>query len=74
MNDRILPVDETLSKTGYKARNSLHNAVEKHGFPEPVQVGPNRIGWWESEVDEWLKARPRGYLAPVAQPRETEAA
>ena len=26
-------------------------------FPKRVRLGPNRVGWVESEVDEWLRER-----------------
>lgn len=32
--------------------------LEKAGkFPERVKLGPNRVGWVESEVLEWLEQR-----------------
>lgn len=32
--------------------------LEKAGkFPRRVQLGPNRVGWVESEVLEWLEQR-----------------
>ena len=32
--------------------------LEKVGqFPKRVQLGPNRVGWVESEVLEWLEQR-----------------
>ena len=32
--------------------------LERAGkFPKRVQLGPNRVGWIESEVDEWMTAR-----------------
>ena len=32
--------------------------LEKAGlFPKRVQLGPNRVGWVEAEVLEWLEAR-----------------
>jgi len=32
--------------------------LEKAGrFPKRVQLGPCRVGWVESEVLEWVKAR-----------------
>ena len=32
--------------------------LEKAGqFPKRVQLGPNRVGWLESEVLEWLNER-----------------
>lgn len=32
--------------------------LEKAGqFPKRVQLGPNRVGWVEAEVLEWLRTR-----------------
>ena len=32
--------------------------LEKAGkFPKRIQLGPNRVGWVESEVLEWLQVR-----------------
>ena len=32
--------------------------LEKAGtFPKRIQLGPNRVGWLESEVLEWLQER-----------------
>lgn len=32
--------------------------LEKAGlFPKRVQLGPNRVGWVESEVLDWLELR-----------------
>jgi prophage regulatory protein len=32
--------------------------LEKAGsFPKRVQLGPNRVGWVESEVLDWLEER-----------------
>lgn len=63
----ILTVKQTLAKTGYRSRNTLAAKVETEGFPAPVQVGANRIGFDADEVDRWLASRPRGFLQPVAQ-------
>jgi prophage regulatory protein len=62
---KILPTTETLAKVGVKSRNTVHDWVKSQDFPKPVQLGGNRIGWIESEVDAWLAKRPRGFLAPV---------
>lgn len=35
-------------------------------FPAPVQLGPNSIGWYEDEIEDWLKSRPR--VSYAAQP------
>jgi len=32
--------------------------LEKAGtFPKRIQLGPNRVGWVESEVLDWLQTR-----------------
>lgn len=32
--------------------------LEKAGeFPKRIQLGPNRVGWVEAEVMEWLQTR-----------------
>ncbi|WP_421702399.1 helix-turn-helix transcriptional regulator [Aliiroseovarius sp.] len=42
--------------------------LEKAGqFPKRVKLGPNRVGWVESEVLEWLKVR----LAERKNPTDT---
>lgn len=34
---------------------------EKAGkFPRRVRIGPNAVGWFEDEIQEWLESRPRG--------------
>ncbi|MFN3889593.1 MAG: helix-turn-helix transcriptional regulator [Beijerinckiaceae bacterium] len=39
--------------------SSQHVArLEKAGqFPKRVQLGPNRVGWVESEIMDWLQQR-----------------
>tara|TARA_R110002110_G_C13338488_1_gene707478 strand:- start:57 stop:404 length:348 start_codon:yes stop_codon:yes gene_type:complete len=61
----LLTVKETLAKTGYRSRNTLAAKVRNEGFPPPVQVGSNRLGFDAGEVDAWLASRPRGFLCPV---------
>ena len=51
-----------LSKQGVREKclySPAHIArLEKAGtFPRRVQLGAGRVGWLESEVEDWLKAR-----------------
>jgi predicted DNA-binding transcriptional regulator AlpA len=27
-------------------------------FPAAIRLSPNRVGWHEDAIDEWLKSRP----------------
>ena len=47
--------------------------VKAGTFPAPVQLGPNSIGWYEDEIDQWLADRPRVDYAPSPGPAETVA-
>ena len=47
------------AKTGYSY--STFNRLEKVGkFPQRVILGPRAVGWFEDEVDLWVKDRIRG--------------
>ena len=35
----------------------IRELIKKGKFPRRVQVGGKRVGFVESEIDEWLKAR-----------------
>ncbi|MEI4234546.1 helix-turn-helix transcriptional regulator [Roseovarius sp. D22-M7] len=55
----------TLSKRQLKELvlySSQHIAwLEKSGkFPKRVKLGPNRVGWVEDEVLDWLQSRLEG--------------
>ena len=40
-------------------RMTLMRAIERHGFPEAVELGPNRVAWDLDEIGTWLASRPR---------------
>jgi prophage regulatory protein len=60
--DRLLPLPEIERIVPYTRQHVAR--MEKAGrFPQRVQLGPNRVAWWESEVLAWAHGRPRGLLA-----------
>ena len=64
----ILHLDEVIARTG-KSRTTLWRDVRAGRFPAPVKVGANRIGWLETEVDEWQESLPRIWQ-PAAKAQE----
>ena len=53
---RILLSPEIEQKTGLS--DTTRWRLERRGeFPARVQLSPGRIGWIESQIDEWLLAR-----------------
>jgi prophage regulatory protein len=58
-NRRILVWAEVDTKVPYCRQHVLR--LEGRGeFPQRVQIGPGRVGWWSDEVDQWLASRTRG--------------
>jgi prophage regulatory protein len=44
-------------------------------FPVPIEIGPNKLGWFEDEVDAWMASRPRRtYGAESEATKEYETA
>ena len=58
--DRILRLPEIIRMAGIsRSRIYVYMARETDPFPRSVQLGPNMVGWRESEVAAWLAARAR---------------
>jgi prophage regulatory protein len=56
MTIRILRLPDVIHRTGM-SRSAIY-AHEKNGtFPKRVQLSARSVGWIESEVEAWLKAR-----------------
>jgi predicted DNA-binding transcriptional regulator AlpA len=58
-------------------RATLRRHIATEGFPEPIVLGPNSVGWVMDEVRAWFAARPRGQapqpLRTKTLPRAGEA-
>ena len=69
---RIIRKRVVLQRTGYSDATIWRK--EKAGqFPERVQLSPDgmAVGWYEDEVDEWIRSRIRG---PGKQPASAKRA
>jgi prophage regulatory protein len=42
-----------------KSRVQLWRDIRAERFPAPIEVGPNSIAWFSSEIEAWKAARPR---------------
>ncbi len=36
---------------------TLWRWTRRKGFPAPIKLGPNSVGWIEAEINDWLAAR-----------------
>jgi prophage regulatory protein len=64
--DRLLQWPDVARIVPYTRQHA--GRLEKAGqFPQRVQLGANKVAWWESEILAWAKSRPRGALSNLPQ-------
>ncbi len=53
---KLLTKTEVRNRVCYSPQHVAR--LEKAGlFPKRIQLGPNRVGWVEEEIDAWIQAR-----------------
>ncbi|WP_259053393.1 helix-turn-helix transcriptional regulator [Methylohalomonas lacus] len=55
-SERLIRRPEVLKITGL-SRSSLYERISEGAFPSPIRIGPNRVAWIASEVDQWVQDR-----------------
>lgn len=64
----IIRWPEVHRRTG-RSRTQAWRDIRNSKFPAPIQLGPNAIGWYEDEIEDWQNNRPRvAYAAEAASP------
>lgn len=53
---RVLRKNEAAARVGYHPVHVMRLA-KADKFPKPIKLGPNSVGFLESEVDDWIAAR-----------------
>jgi prophage regulatory protein len=55
---KLIPYSDLKEKKGIKYSRAHVSRLEKADkFPKHVNLGPQSIGWLESEVDDWIAAK-----------------
>lgn len=54
---RFLTIEEVCELTSY-CKQTIYRHERKGTFPKRRQLGENRVGYLESEVEDWCKSRP----------------
>jgi len=79
----VISRQATASKCGKHVATTYRMQATDPDFPKPIQLSPNRVGFYEDEVDSWLAKRPRiqppvyvdsrpGRQRIASQPRQRE--
>lgn len=54
---RLLRLALVEERTSLK-KSSIYDRIRAGTFPAPVSLGGQAVAWVESQVNEWIKARP----------------
>jgi prophage regulatory protein len=54
---RLIRKPAAKDKAGFTADSTLYDAMNRLGFPRPVNIGEHAVAWVEEEVDDWIAAR-----------------
>ena len=59
---RILNSNEVVKKIGL-SEVTIWRRERDGSFPKRINLSERRVGWVESEIEDWLGSRPRGICA-----------
>lgn len=51
--DRLLRLNEVLHTTGL-GKNTVYRRIREGTFPKQVRIGPNSVGWRQSDIAQWM--------------------
>ena len=55
---KILKLKEIVQLTGL-SRVTVWRLEQRQEFPEKIALSPNRVGWLEQDIMDWINSRPR---------------
>jgi predicted DNA-binding transcriptional regulator AlpA len=56
-NDRFISAREVAVLISY-SHHSMPRKMKEPGFPKARRLSPHRIGWLESEIQDYIRSRP----------------
>jgi prophage regulatory protein len=54
--ERLLTISQVCDRVPY-SRVHIYRLIKRGQFPDRVRVGPNRVGWREAAVQEWIRSK-----------------
>ena len=57
-NKQIIRMPQVAERLGL-SRYTVCRLIKSDGFPKPIQIGRQAVGWYADEVYKWLASRPR---------------
>jgi prophage regulatory protein len=60
---RFLRLPDVIATTGL-SRPTIYRLIDRHEFPEQHRLTRRSVGWWESDVEDWLRNRTHAAAHP----------
>jgi len=57
ISNRLIGLTDVMRATGL-SRSTIYAWIAEGRFPRQRKLGPRRIGWLVSEIDDWIAQRP----------------
>ena len=68
---RILRLPAVVDRTGL-ARSTIYLRMRNQSFPAAVNLGGRAVGWFESEINDWLELRAQSSRNSAEQREDEE--
>lgn len=62
----VLDIKEVMKRTRL-SRMTIYRLEQRDEFPRRIQLSPNRVGWNQEMIDDWIKNRPSSTEYHAAQ-------
>lgn len=56
--ERVLSVQDVCRHKVNLGKSRLYEMIGAGEFPSPIQISKGRVGFRETDVDEWIRSRP----------------
>lgn len=73
MAERLITLRDVLTRTSL-SKTQTYRLIKAGDFPRPVPLGPRRVAFIESEVEEWMGGRLAARAAQEGAARRVEDA
>lgn len=55
MNSKILRMRDVKERTTL-SETTIYRRIAENTFPRQIRLGANSVGWFESDIEDWLAA------------------
>ncbi len=56
MPDNLLIMQQLTKRTSL-SRRTIYRHIADGLFPKPLRIGPKRVAWAESDIDQWQQTK-----------------